>query len=798
MLWLRHFRSIAGYAVRRVKERPSTLLLVPAALLLRRVLAVRRWSREVTAPGKVLHLITSSAGALGLTPGRVSVVLPASDAGSAEACLARLSVQTHRDTEIIVVLRGPDRWPHGALASSGFHRVRMIGVSGDELSQALTAGFSVATGEYWTWMTHPVVSDPGCLEVMAAALAARPDVDLVCFNGDETPANAAPEAGAGGLVSRFFLVRGSAGLALGGASAVVPVDAAHGTLRAAVGLRVEHVGNAVPGHPTGEAPHETPLRVLVKSGSRTALSRLFPLARLMAPGATGPFDALVASSWRAATAASDAASLAVTVRPDDIWPGWIGAVSRAVPRERIAVVVEQYRAGEVAALFAPAVVMQADAPQTAHVLESFIRRCARHQGEVPPKRDNLPWTIPHVLDRPMRVLCQVVDFTRGGLEKVVLELGSDLRTRHIEVALLVTGRAGDDVALAQSNGWQVIVDPRGNEKGQYGSLLDTFAPDVVHAHDAWFGADACAARQIPFVQTLHNCHVWLTDRARAQARLVDPATTAYACVSEQVARYAGLALELDVAKMVLVPNGVSPAWERRHWDPVTRLAAREELGLPTDQLVYVCVASILPAKAQRALVKAFAKVRATEPAARLLLVGGVINRAYWADVRRTIESTPWPGAVTHVPFTDRPDQYLAAADIFVLPSIWEGWSLALAEAVVMGLPVVATRVGSAAAFEMSESVHVIDPPFEAIETLTPDTIRSFSWHDDVAFVDRLADAMTKAARLSSSTRRVPRAIAEHLSNTGAHETYVQMYRWLAQGGSVQGLRRLAGDRASLA
>jgi glycosyltransferase involved in cell wall biosynthesis len=529
------------------------------------------------------------------------------------------------------------------------------------------------------------------------------------------------------------------------------------------------------------------------------LRRLFPTATISrSSAATGPFDAAVVSSSHAPGAASDAAALVVAVPPEDPWPGWIRALYRTLPRNRVAVVVENDAVAAVASLFAPALVLEAAAPQTPHLLDTFVRGCVSRRAETHVDVDLPPWTAAHVLNRPLRVLLQVGDFTRGGLESVVLQLGSALRSRNMMIALLVSGRAGDDVALARSYGWRVIVDPRKRQRGPYDRLLKTFAPDVVHAHDAWFGADACAEREIPFVHTLHNCHVWLADGMRAQARELDRATTVYACVSEQVARYAGLALQLDVGKMVLVPNGVSPAWERRHWDPVTRLAAREELGLPTDQLVYVCVASILPAKAQRALVKAFARVRASDPAARLLLVGGVINQAYWADVARTIESTGSLKAVTHVPFTDRPDRYYSAADVFVLPSLWEGWSLALAEAVLMGLPVVTTRVGSAAAFEGYESVHVIDPPFDAIETLDTDAIRGYSWHDDSAFVERLANAMRIAALPSPARRRVPLLDVERLSSTRTHDMYVQMYWWLAQGGSARGLRQLAGDRATLA
>ncbi len=46
-------------------------------------------------------------------------------------------------------------------------------------------------------------------------------------------------------------------------------------------------------------------------------------------------------------------------------------------------------------------------------------------------------------------------------------------------------------------------------------------------------------------------------------------------------------------------------------------------------------------------------------------------------------------------WTDRPRHYLAAADVFVLPSLAEGMSNALLEVMASGLAVVATRVGAA-------------------------------------------------------------------------------------------------------
>ena len=57
-------------------------------------------------------------------------------------------------------------------------------------------------------------------------------------------------------------------------------------------------------------------------------------------------------------------------------------------------------------------------------------------------------------------------------------------------------------------------------------------------------------------------------------------------------------------------------------------------------------------------------------------------------------------------------EILAALDLFVLPSLWEGFSLALLEALAMGTPVIATAVGGAAEVIRSGHDGLLIPPAE--------------------------------------------------------------------------------------
>ena len=79
-------------------------------------------------------------------------------------------------------------------------------------------------------------------------------------------------------------------------------------------------------------------------------------------------------------------------------------------------------------------------------------------------------------------------------------------------------------------------------------------------------------------------------------------------------------------------------------------------------------------------------------------------------------------AVVHVDFAENVAPYYDVADVFVQPSVWEGWSLAFGEALQAGLPVISTRVGRPRRSAAVRSVLLVDPPHQAIEHLDEGSI----------------------------------------------------------------------------
>ena len=217
---------------------------------------------------------------------------------------------------------------------------------------------------------------------------------------------------------------------------------------------------------------------------------------------------------------------------------------------------------------------------------------------------------------------------------------------------------------------------------------------LVNAHYSVALAQASAAAGIPFVQTVHSPYFWLDDLERERWQRADGLTAAYACVSAIVACFADLNLGLSPSKMVVFPNGCHAATAPLSTsEEDSRL--RAELGIGADAAVFVNVGSLYPVKGQHLLLEAFAEIAPECPHSHLVFVGGQLNEDYAKQLRELVAAH---GLESRVRFTGRRDdvhRFLDLATALVMPSLSEGWSLAISEALRRGTPVVSTEVGAA-------------------------------------------------------------------------------------------------------
>jgi glycosyltransferase involved in cell wall biosynthesis len=117
---------------------------------------------------------------------------------------------------------------------------------------------------------------------------------------------------------------------------------------------------------------------------------------------------------------------------------------------------------------------------------------------------------------------------------------------------------------------------------------------------------------------------------------------------------------------------------------------RQELGIPEDALVVGTIANFRELKGHRYLIQAAAQIRRAVPRARFVLVGG---GPLEAEVRRQARELGLDGIVVFAGYREDALRVASSFDLFVLPSVHEGFPIALLEAMALGKPVVVTRVG---------------------------------------------------------------------------------------------------------
>jgi glycosyltransferase involved in cell wall biosynthesis len=287
----------------------------------------------------------------------------------------------------------------------------------------------------------------------------------------------------------------------------------------------------------------------------------------------------------------------------------------------------------------------------------------------------------------MNVLSVIATMGTGGAEAIVAALAT------------ATEAQGERPCVASAGGWRADV-LAGAGVDQLPIPLDTRrvrdlgvavrwlrrrmaaqAPDVIHAHNVKASVVAALARggsAVPIVTTLHGLAGYA-----AAARILRRSSDLVVAVSEHVA--AELRTQgFPAARVRVIENAVTPlpAHERR--------LARRRLELPDASPVVVSLARFAPQKRHDLLIEAW---RRTRPDAVLLLAGDGPTRT---RVQRAVVAAGLTQRVRLLGERQDPDWLLAAADVAVLSTDWEGLPVSLLEAMSVGVPVVVTRVGGVA------------------------------------------------------------------------------------------------------
>jgi glycosyltransferase involved in cell wall biosynthesis len=228
--------------------------------------------------------------------------------------------------------------------------------------------------------------------------------------------------------------------------------------------------------------------------------------------------------------------------------------------------------------------------------------------------------------------------------------------------------------------------------GRLMRLIRQERPDIVHAHlfpaEVYATAAHALARSgAQLVCTKHNDDDFLVrPHFRFLHCLISRRAARIITISEHVRRYTLRIGTLYPSRLVTIPYGHDGSSARSMPN-----GFRQELGVGDDTFLVGTVGRLAPQKGQRHLIEAMRSVVAAGQNAGLAIVGegplrerleqqvaaaGLIGRVFFAGFR-----------------PDAPD-LMRAFDVFVLPSLWEGFGLVLLEAMAAARPIVASRVSA--------------------------------------------------------------------------------------------------------
>ena len=314
---------------------------------------------------------------------------------------------------------------------------------------------------------------------------------------------------------------------------------------------------------------------------------------------------------------------------------------------------------------------------------------------------------------PIPITLAITDLDVGGAERalVALATGLDRRRWHPSVACL--GSEGALVEPLRAEGIETVcLDvSRRHPLRAIRRLAEAFRrlrPELVqsflfHANIASRLAAPMAGRPwvVGGLRVAEHQKRW----HRALDRLTSRLEVGSVCVSEGVLRFARDVGRIAPDRLAVIPNGVDP-----HRFDLAAPADRAALGVPPGATLALFVGRLDMQKGLPILLKAAAEVAKAEPRWHLVLAGDGPGRDV---VRRAAESPDLAGRVHSIGRRDDVPSLLRAADLLVLPSLWEGMPNVVLEAMAARRAVVATAVEGTEDLVVPGATGWLVPPTDA-------------------------------------------------------------------------------------
>ncbi len=329
----------------------------------------------------------------------------------------------------------------------------------------------------------------------------------------------------------------------------------------------------------------------------------------------------------------------------------------------------------------------------------------------------------HAADNRVKVLYVFAALPVGGAEEVLITEVEGLDKTRFAPFVCVLSEKGPVGEQIENRGFPVVAlhrmkshrfDPR-IVRDLY-RLIKTEKADVVHTHlydGNKYGRLAAGLARVPAIIS-HYHNVYPRRRIkyhlinRVLANLNDRILAVSQAVKESVVRFDRISPEM----IEVLYNGIDPLNFSGEFEDS---GVRQRFGVKPEDFLIGVVARLEEQKGHIYLFRALRQLIPDFPQIKVLVVGdGTLRPVLEAKVleMELSDKVLFVGTRKNIP------EILAALDLFILPSLWEGFSLAILEALAMGTPVIASAVGGAPEVIRSGHNGLLIPPGEESDLVT--------------------------------------------------------------------------------
>ena len=376
--------------------------------------------------------------------------------------------------------------------------------------------------------------------------------------------------------------------------------------------------------------------------------------------------------------------------------------------------------------------------------------------------------------RPVGICYLIHQLEWGGTETHLVEVLRRLDRRRFAPAVCCLMQPGRMAKQVQAMGVPVLALGLDRIYGRkafraartFSAFLQRHGTHILHTYLVSaniFGTLAGRLARVPLVLTSRrdmgfsrNWRLGLLEQGLVNG-LADRIVVVCDAVGQRVARE----FRAGRGKVVTIPNGIDIGM----WAPrPPEQALRDRLGLAPDEQVVGIVGVLAPVKGHRYFLEAAMRLAWDRPKAKFLIVGDGPLRGECERLAREL------AVADRVIFAGNQDDtapWLALMDVVVCSSLSEGMSMSLLEAMAMGKPVVATRVGGNPEIIAEGATGVLVPPRDALALVK--AVRRLL--DDPAVAERMGRAararVEREFDVRGMVRRMEDLYVSLLPNSGA-------------------------------